>query len=167
MLAIKVSGVKNFMNGFLVGNLFDPFLMIEGTLVGAITYSFDGHLNLDFYPEEERDRNHHPFEHQPWSEIKSLIYDLIRGSNAPLHMHFMLQLRPDKASEMLIKNAPDQDFSLLKALIVNIKYENGAITITTGTSYSTFVMSHDADNIWDRNLLKYLSGKGIDYEVIS
>ncbi len=166
MLALRITNVKNFMNGFLAGNLFDPFLMIEGSLVTSVSYTFDGHLNLDFFPEEERNSEKHPYEYQPWEEAKPTIYSLIKGSNTPLLMRFMMQLKPDKAEEMLKKTAPDQDFSLLKGLILNIKYENSAITLTTGTSYSTFVMSHDADIIWDKNIQKYLSGKGIDYELL-
>ncbi len=152
------------MNGFLAGNLFDPFLLVEGSLITSVSYTFDGHINLDFFPEEERTVEFHPYEYQPWEEAKSSVYSLIKGSNAPLLMRFMLELKPEKADEMLKKAAPDLDTSQLKALLINIRYENSAITLTTGTSYNTFVMSHDADIIWDKSIQKYLSGKGIDFE---
>ena len=166
MLALHIPNVKNFMNGMLVGNLLDPFLMVEGSLVTAISYTFDGHLNMDFYPPEERNSDFHPYEYQPWGEAKGTLLSLIKGSNTPICMRFMLELMPNKAEEMLTKASPDTDFSQLKALILNVKYENGVITLTTGTSYRTFVMSHDADTLWDRSIQKYLSGKGVDFEIL-
>ncbi len=166
MLALHIPNVKNFMNGMLVGNLLDPFLMVEGSLVTAISYTFDGHLILDFYPPEERNAESHPYEYQPWNEAKGIVLSLIKGSNTPICMRFMLELMPEKAEEMLKKASPDTDFSQLKALILNIKYENGAITLTTGTSYRTFVMSHDADIVWDKSIQKYLSGKGIEFDLL-
>ena len=82
-------------------------------------------------------------------------------------MKFMFMLKPEKALDMLNKELPDADFSSLKGLLVILKYENGAITLTTGTSYDTFVMSHDTDRVWDNNIKKYFSAKGIDFEILS
>lgn len=165
MIALGVKDVKGFMNGMLAGNLFDPFLMIEGMLVVSVTYSFDGHINYDFYPEEERD-NAKTYEFQPWSEFKKTALELIKGRNSPILVKFMFMLKPDKALEMLSKESPEEDFSSLKGLLVSMKYENGAITLTTGTSYDTFVPSHDTDRLWDSNIRKYFSAKGIDLDLL-
>ncbi len=166
MLALRIASSKIFMSQLLAGNLFDPFLLIEGMLVTSITYNFDGHVNLDFYPLDERDPEHHPYEYQPWSETQTAVYELVKGSNTPLLMRFMLQLKPDKATASLNKELPDFDFSQVKALLINIKYEAGTVTITTGTSYKTFVLGHEADQLWDKLLCKYLSGKNIEYEIL-
>lgn len=164
MLALKVTSAKNFMNQLLAASLFDPFLMIEGSLLTGITYNFDGHLNLDFYPAEERTAEYHPYEYQEWSEARGIIFNLVKGSNTPLHMKFMLQLKPDKALTMLKKEAPETDFSQLRALLLTIKYEAGSVVITTGSSYYTFIMDKTADIIWDKAAKQYLSAKGIDFE---
>ncbi len=165
MIALGVKDVKGFMNGMLAGNLFDPFLMIEGMLVVSVTYSFDGHINYDFYPEEERD-NAKTYEFQPWSEFRKTALELIKGRNSPILVKFMFMLKPDKALEMLSKESPKEDFSSLKGLLVSMKYENGAITLTTGTSYDTFVPGHDTDRLWDSNIRKYFSAKGIDLDLL-
>jgi len=165
LIALGVKDVKGFMNGMLAGNLFDPFLMIEGMLVVSVTYSFDGHINYDFYPEEERD-NAKTYEFQPWSEFRKTALELIKGRNSPILVKFMFMLKPDKALEMLSKESPKEDFSSLKGLLVSMKYENGAITLTTGTSYDTFVPGHDTDRLWDSNIRKYFSAKGIDLDLL-
>lgn len=166
MLAIKLSSSKIFMSQLLAGNLFEPFLLVEGMLVTSITYTFDGHVNPDFYPLDERGPEHHPYEYQPWMEAQPNIYSLVKGSNTPLLMKFMLQIKPEKAIASLSKELPDFDFSHVKALLATIKYEAGNVTITTGTSYKTFVLSHEADQLWDKLFCKYMSGKGIEYEIL-
>lgn len=166
MLAIRIESSKIFMSQLLAGNLFDPFLLVEGMLVTSISYTFDGHINMDFYPLDERDAEHHPYEYQPWTDTQAAVYSLVKGSNTPLLMRFMLQIKPEKAITSLNKELPDFDFSQVKALLINIKYEAGTVTITTGTSYKTFVMGHEADQLWDKLFCKYLSGKGIEYEIL-
>lgn len=166
MLAIRIESSKIFMSQLLAGNLFDPFLLVEGMLVTSISYTFDGHINMDFYPLDERDAEHHPYEYQPWADTQAAVYSLVKGSNTPLLMRFMLQIKPEKAIASLNKELPDFDFSQVKALLINIKYEAGTVTITTGTSYKTFVMGHEADQLWDKLFCKYLSGKGIEYEIL-
>lgn len=166
MLAIRIASSKIFMSQLLAGDLFNPFLLVEGMLVTSITYNFDGHINLDFYPIDDRDSEHHPYEYQPWTDTQQAVYALVKGSNTPLLMRFMLQIKPDQATAALSKELPDFDFSQVKALLINVKYEAGTVTITTGTSYKTFVMGHEADQLWDKLFCQYLSGKGIEYEIL-
>lgn len=166
MIAIRISSAKNFMNHFLTGNLFDPFLVVEGMLSTAITYTFDGHINMDFYPVDERNEEIHPYSLQPWSELQGAVTALVKGKNTPILLRFMLQLKPEKALAMLNKDLPGGDFSQIKGLLLTVKYEAGNVILTTGTSYNTFVLSHDADKLWDKNLCLYLSGKNIDYEIL-
>lgn len=164
MLAIKAKSSKNYMNQLLAGTAFDPFLLIEGTLSTAITYTFDGHINHDFFPENERGAEMLPYEFMPWSELKPNIYNLVKGINPPLYMKLVMQLKPDKMQQLLQKAAPDTDFSSLKSLIITLKYDAEGVIITTGTSYHTFVPSHEADILWDNSIRHYLSGLNLDFE---
>ena len=45
-------------------------------------------------------------------------------------------------------------------------YDGGKAVLTTGSSYLTFVLDKTADVVWDRQLCKYLSIKGIAYEIL-
>lgn len=166
MIAIRIASTKAFMSQLLAGDIFNPFLMVEGLLSTSITYTFDGHINLDFFPIDERNTELHPYEYQNWSETQPYVYSLVKGANTPLLLKFMLQLKPDKADAMLSKEMPDSDFSQIKALLITVKFEAGSVTITTGTSYKTFVLSHEADQLWDRLFCKYMSGKGVEYEIL-
>ncbi len=164
MLALQITSMKAFMNQLLAGDSFDVFLLEEATVSTANTYTIDGHINTDFYPPEERGADCLPYEFQPWSEIKGLCFNLIKGKHTPLYFKFVFHLKPEKAAALLAQQGSDIDISQVKALVLNIRYDGTKAILTTGTAYQTFIMSKEADNIWDRALIKYLSGKGIGFE---
>lgn len=164
MLALTAVSANEYMKKFLAGSEFDPFLVIEGTLSTHITYSFDGHINRDFYNETEKGADMLPYEFVSWSDLKPTIYNLVKGNHLPLFMKFVLQLKPEKAQAMLCKADPEGDFSQVKSLLLTIKYDGEKVILTSGISYNTFVMNHDADKIWDSSLKQYLNAKGLDFE---
>lgn len=166
MLALQISSVKSFMSELLTGDAFDIFLLEEANLSLAISYRIDGHINAEFFPMAERTPELIPYEYQPWSEIKGLCFHLIKGKHTPLSFKFVLQLKPDKMRSMLEKEKLSCDELRLKSLVLTIRYENGKVLLTTGSSYQTFVMDKTADVIWDRQLSKYLAMKGIAFEIL-
>lgn len=166
MLALQVTSVKSFMSELLTGETFDIFLLEEATLTLAITYAIDGHINTEFYPVAERTPELIPYEYQPWSEVKGLCFQLIKGKHTPLSFKIVLQLMPDKMRSTLEKEKLSCDDLRLKSLVLTIRYEGGKALLTTGSSYQTFVMDKTADVIWDRQLCKYLAMKGIAFEIL-
>lgn len=171
MLALEIASMKNFMNHLLSNESFDVFLLEEAVITTANSYTIDGHMNNDFFPPEERDKEHIPYEFRPWSEIRSLCYDLIKGKHTPLYFKFVLQLKPERVNALLSHAAGlsdhqvlHGDFAQVKALVLNIRYDGNKAILTTGTSYHTFVMSREADLLWDNALCRYLDAKGIGYE---
>ncbi len=170
MIALQIKALKNFMSQLLTGDTFDIFLLEEASLATAISIQIDGRINREFFPPKERTPERIPYEFQPWSEIKGLCYDLIKGRNTPLNFKFVMQLKPEKMTSMLEKTMPfERDIvteNHLKSLLLTIKYDAGKAVLLTGSSYRTFVMDKSADEIWDRQLCRYLSGRGIDYEIL-
>ena len=84
MTALEIHSTKNFMKHLLSGDTFDIFLLEEAVISTANTYTIDGHINLDFYPPEERSPEAVPYEFRPWTELKGLCFDLIKGKYTPL-----------------------------------------------------------------------------------
>ena len=162
MIALQITSTKNFMNHLLVADTFDPFLVEEATISTALTVTIDGHINKDFYPAEERSADCIPWELQSWSKIKGLCFDLIKGKHTPLYFKFVLHMQPDKAAAMLTKAQVDPD--VIRALVLNIRYDGEKTILTTGCAYQTFTMDKSADTVWDKALKKYLDLKGISYE---
>lgn len=164
MLALQITSMKPFMNQLLAGDTFDIFLLEEAVISTANTYTIDGHINVDFYPMEERGSDCIPYEFQRWSEMKGLCFNLIKGKNTPLYFKFVLHLMPEKVAALLEKENCSVDASQVRGLILTIKYDGSKAVLTTGTSYHTFVMSKDPDQIWDKALVRYLSNKEIQFE---
>ncbi len=164
MLALQITSMKIFMNQLLNSDTFDSFLLEEAVISTANTYTIDGHINKDFYPAEERDTEHLPYDLQPWREIKGLCFNLIKGKHTPLYFKFVLHLKPEAVKSLLEKELSAIDSSHVKAFVLNIRYDGTTATLTTGTSYHTFVMSKEPDSIWDNALLHFLSQKEIPCE---
>jgi len=164
MLALQITSLKILMNQLLAGDTFDIFLLEEAVISTANTYTIDGHINANFYPPEERGTDNIPYEFQPWSELKGLCFNLIKGKYTPIYFKFVLHLKPEKTSALLAQQGSSPDTSQLKAMVLNIRYDGTKAIVTTGTAYHTFVMNKEADIIWDKALMKYLSDKGIGYE---
>lgn len=164
MLALQISSLKHFMNQLLAGDAFDSFLLEEATISTANTYTIDGHINKDFFPPEERNEDYLPYEFQPWSEIKGLCFNLIKGKHTPIFFKFVLHLKPEKAAVLLTRQSTDLKPEDVKALVLNIRYDGSKAILTTGTAYHTFIMNKDADIIWDKALMQHLSAKDIAFE---
>jgi len=162
MIAIEIASMKNFMNQLLSTNTFDGFLLEEATISTMNTFSIDGHMNAGFFPAEEQDKEHLPYAFRPWSEIRGLCFDLIKGKHTPLFFKFVLQLKPENMLKLLSQK--EGSFEQVKAFVLNIRYDGSKAILTTGTSYYTFVMDKEADLIWDNSLAAYLDKKGIGYE---
>ena len=164
MTALQITSMKNFMSQLLISDTFDVFLLEEAVIGTANTFTIDGRINQEFFSGQEQESEVPAHEFRPWNEIKGLCFDLIKGKRTPLFFRFVLHLMPEKASALLQKENCDTDPSQVKALVLNIRYDGSRAILTTGTAYHTFVMSKEADNIWDKALKKYLEKKGIAYE---
>ena len=80
MIALQITSMKEFMNHLLAGTAFDIFLLEEATITTSNTYHIDGHMNRDFYLEEElEDLSLCPYEFASWSQMKGLCFQLIKG----------------------------------------------------------------------------------------
>lgn len=164
MTAFQITSMKNFMSRLLASDTFDCFLLEEALISTANTYTIDGRINQDFFRGEETDSGLPAHEFRPWSEIKGLCFDLIKGRRTPLFFRFVLHLMPEKAAALLQKENCSIDPSQIKALVLTIRYDGSKAVLTTGTSFHSFVLSKEPDAIWDRALTRYLAGKGIDFE---
>ena len=164
MKQMQITSMKQFMNQLLVADAFEPFLLEEAVIGTACTFTIDGHVNPEFYGNEEDSTQKTAYEFRPWSELKGLCFDLIKGKRTPLFFRFVLHLMPEKAAALLEKEGCDVDPSQIKALVLNIRYDGSKTILTTGTAFHTFLPSKAPDAIWDKSLRKYLDAKGILYE---
>ena len=166
MTALQITSLKNFMNKLLTSESFDIFLLEEAVIGTASTVTIDGHINKDFFLGDKDQELCELPEFRPWSEMKELCFDLIKGKRTPLFFRFTLQLMPEKAAALLRHENCDVDPCQVKALALNIRYDGSRAVLTTATSLHTFLPSKEPDAIWDRALIRYLDREGISYEIL-
>lgn len=166
MLALQITSLKILMNQLLVGDTFDIFLLEEATISTANTYTIDGHVNADFYSPAEQDTDAPSYDLRPWSELKGLCFQLIKGKRTPLFFKFVFHLKPENARALWEQQNGTTDLDMPRAMVLNLRYDGTGAILTTATAYHTFVMDKTADIIWDKAVMKYLSQKGIQYELM-
>jgi len=149
------------MAKLLVSDVFDIFRLQEANLITAVTYNISGRIRPDFYPSEERENLSEEF--ISWSDMRPRLFELIKGKNAPVSFRMTLSLENDKMLALMAKESPEGHSDALRALVINIRFENGAVSIITGTSYDSFVLDKSEEQIWDKAFVKFLSSKGIEF----
>ena len=165
MLAIQIKDVKTFMSKLLSADTFDSFLLEEARIHTFNTFIIDGHQNKEFYTKEElEDSELFPYEYSQWKTMKSICYQLIKGKKVPTLMKVILQKKPEETYALLEEGKALEFAGALKAFVVTIKYDGNGLLLTTGTSFSTFVMDKSPDLLWDDAFRKFLTAQGIDFE---
>ncbi|MCM1190328.1 MAG: DUF5721 family protein [bacterium] len=177
MTALQITSMKLFMSRLLASDAFDGFLLEEAVIGAASTFTIDGRINRDFFADQTPDEAKAPSgsqpglhslseEFRPWSELRGLCYDLIKGKRTPLFFRFTMHLTPEKSASLLAEKNCDTDPSQIKALVLNIRYDGSKTILTTAVSYRTFVLTKEPEAIWDKALMQYLDAISVEYEIL-
>lgn len=165
MLAVEIKEIKPFMGALLSAGLFDDFLMEEAVIRTSHTYTIDGHLQKDFYTKEELEDP--AFPSHPlidWKTVKDTCFRLIKGKRTPLLFKVTLHNPDSDSRSLLLQEGCGELVPILKSFLLTIKFDQKGLILTTGTSFSSFVMDRNADRIWDEAFLKFLTQNGISFE---
>ena len=165
MIALKITGVKQFMGKLLATDTFDLFMLEEASISTYNTFSIDGRQNRDFYTAEEwEDPKIRPYEFSLWKTIRPICFDLIKGKHTPASFRFVLHLLPEHVASIMEKGDTAVTADQVRAFVLNIKYDGSALTLVTGTAFHSFLMDKTPDQLWDHAMKQFLSKKEIAYE---
>lgn len=167
MLAIQIKDIKTFMSKLLNGNTFDSFLLEEAQIHTFNTFTIDGHQNRDFYTKEElEDPEIFPYEYSQWKDVKAICFQLIKGKKVPSFMKIILHKKTEDAYTLLEEGQALEFADILKAFVITVKFDSNGLLLTTGTSFSTFIMDKTPDLLWDNAFRKFLTAQEIDFEEV-
>lgn len=136
MISLKISDIKNFMSKLLHENdtTFDTFLVAEATIATFNTFHIDGHINHDFYRNdnsidtisESEEANSNSLlstssnkfaspevsssvrpDMSAWKTLKPICFALIKGKRTPLHFRFVFHLSPENTTRFLTQSADE------------------------------------------------------------
>lgn len=173
MILLKITDIKNFMNMLLIDKAFDQFLLSEATISMASTYIIDGHINKDFYTQEEIDalKDETQLEGRIFSEkmqrfsaIKPLCLSIIKGKKTPANFKFTFCLSPENTEKFL--KTFDSAFTSndILNLTLNVKYDGTMLSATTAVSLNLFSLDKSIDIAWDNMVKKFFTSNNISFE---
>jgi len=150
------------MNALLASECFDAFLLEETVITTFNTFEIDGHIVKDFYTADELSEINCDF--SLWKDIRPFCFQIIKGKKTPVSFKVVLH-----ASDALVeKIAADPECgvaaNMIRALALNIRYDNGHVVCVTGSSYTTFIMDKSAERLWDMYVRRMFHDLNIDYE---
>ena len=165
MILCKIKDKKDFIGKLLTGECFDSFLLKEASIHGFVPFQIDGHINKGFFDADDPDSaDKLAYEYTRWKDIRPICFDLIKGKRTPTKFMFVLYLKPEAANAMFEKAGISMENSMVQNLILNIRFEQGEMTITTGVDYLGFTLDKQGEQLWDTTARKFLAKKEIAYE---
>ena len=168
MKAFEIKNTKEFMAKLLASEAFDDFLMLETKLTMATQYILDGHLQKEFFDTDEWEEQKYAV--IEWSRMRPTVFSLIKGTHTPVRFQISMQMKPDGVGTALQKENADLDVAsvgnLITGFYLNIRFENGKVQLVTAVDYKTFTMDKTAEQVYDRFIMTFLTGLGIDFDEI-
>lgn len=173
MIFLKINDMKTFTSLLLVKNTFDKMELVEGTIKTHSTFVINGAKNASYYtdtdeePENQKENlqcSFLPDEYVTWEKLRPVCYEIIKGKRLPLYFKFVFRLDNSRTAGLLA-GLPDWNPADIAGLFLNIKYENGVLSLTTGTSLKTFTLDKSLDKAFDSFITAFLAENSIDYSI--
>ncbi len=163
MILLNIFDIKDFMAKLLIEEAFDSFFLEEARVVTCARMNLSGKRSISWYDTEEQEQAIPELLY--WKEAKPYIYQYIRGKKTPSSLMVSLKLSDCSAAQLL------QEKTLLAMVqsgqlgcILNIRFENGKLSVVTGCSQMTFTIERIGLQEWDEAVKQYLSRLKITYE---
>lgn len=154
MKKFEIEDKKTFMNELFSGEKYDSFYMLEAVLRTGIDYHINGKTNMEYYDKEDLEEA--PLdEYICWKNVKATVHDMIKGKNLPLSFKLVLMFNRDNIVRLVEMNNLPVGSDDIGALFLNIYYEKGELTATTGTSLKSFSLDKSIDHVWDDTVERY------------
>lgn len=164
MTSFQIADTKNFMKHLLLSDTFDRFLTVEASLTTYSTFLVDGHLQKDYYSEEELESlelSDCMFSY--WFQIKPIFLSLIKGQHTPQNFKIVLQLSPKNIAKLLSSSGSSFSIDDVSGLYLNLKFDGEHITCITGSSLNIFTLDKSLEHAWDEMVQRFLKQKEIAF----
>ena len=162
MIALQIEDIRLFTEKLFLKEDFDSFLVREISIVTFSRFEIDGHIQADFYTEEEREKMQIR-ELASWKMLKPVCFSLIKGKKLPGSFSIALQLAPDAAARIVQEGGFGIAPETVQGLCLNIRYEGGRLIVTTATSLSFFTLDKSVDREWDGAVRRFFKKREIPY----
>lgn len=165
MIALNLLEIKDFMNKLLCTETFDNFLLREAMICGSCTWEMDGSINPDFYSSDElAEHGLEGLSYMPFGQVRPQCFSLIKGKRTPSYFRFVFLLSPSNLTRTLEQThssfLPDD----ITGMFLNLKFQHGKLSLTTGISYRIFSVDKSLEQEWDSLVKRFLKNHEITFE---
>lgn len=150
------------MAKLLTTTAFDGYILKELQLQTFTGFTISGQLNEDFFSKEELEERN-GIMGVFWSEVRQIVYNMIKGSKTPLSLKVIFQLPPQQCLQILETLGGRLKPNDIGGLYLNIKFEKGELSVITGTAIKSFTMDKSLEHEWDEQVGRMLKEMGIAY----
>lgn len=161
MISLKILEMNRFMGKLLKGEGFDGFRLKEGFLRTGMEYRFQGRVFPEYFDTEEKELLIE--EYTGWSEVKPVIFELVKGKRTPLAFSFTLVLNKNTTKELVSKYAVTVGEDS-PSLFLQVRFEHGTGRLITGTARNTFTLDKSLEEAWETEVRQMLKAMELAVE---
>lgn len=155
MRATSIENIKSFTTHLFAEETFDSFLAVEASFSTLTDVSFDGHINPAFLTEEEQSFPEYREGIVSWKQLRPLCFDVIKGKKVPLRFKIVFKM-PRSFVELFLSSTQIAQQPEDVMLFLNLVFQDGALTATTGVSLKQFSLDKSVEIAWDEHAAKFL-----------
>ena len=178
MLMLKITDVKAAMKKLLSESetVFDAFLLSEAVIKMGVTFSIDGHINSEFYSQDEleslrAESESHGWEYDDtltrWVNVKSHVFSIIKGHKTPQNFSIVFYLSRENCRKFYSGLSLPDGFMLPSGLMLHLKYDGSSLFAVTGTAYPGFNPDKTVDKAWDSMVKRFLDSHSIAFDELA
>lgn len=165
MQAVEILDVRAFMQLLLQTNTFNEYEFVSADLKTELNYVIDGHINRDFYDEEELETPPlmgHVF--LPWLIARDKIFQLIKGKKTPSRLKIILKASPEQLNSLLSQTKSSLNPKDIDGIFLNIIYQDKKLNVTCGISYKIFTLDKELEQEFFDNIITLFKQNNISTE---
>ncbi len=164
MLSIQITHTKHFMQRLLTTDLFDHFLLIDAVVKTNVSYTISGKLEKDYYPGDSLElQGLQDALYLPFSKLRSVFLQLIKGPHTPLSFRLTLALSPENQANTLKRSYSGFSNDDVEGMYLNISFQNNTLICSSAISYRTFTINKQLDQEWRNFLSLFFKQQKIEF----
>lgn len=149
MRSYDIDSIKAFTTHLFAKETFDGYLVTEASFSTLVDFSIDGHINADFPDEEEKNLPEYREGIVFWKKLRPFCFEIVKGKRVPLRFKLVFKMPPEFVLRFLQEASLSYDAAQIGGLFLNVVFQDGKLSVTTGTSLKTFSMDKSLEHAWD------------------
>lgn len=149
MRSIEIENLKKFTSALFAHDNFDGYLVTEASFSTITNITIDGHINQEYMGEAELALPENKEKVVYWKKLRPLCYEIIKGQKVPLRFKIVFMMPSDVVLKFLDDAGLDFEPVEVNGLFLNLLFQDGKLTCTTGTSMKAFTIDKSLEIAWD------------------